>query len=327
VLRSDLEKAFAEGKKDATRNLSGAAIQVISKHLPNFIGGSADLDPSTKTAIKGSAGVQSPEFSGRNLHFGVREHAMGSLVNGLAYTGAWIPYSATFLVFSDYMRPPMRLAALSHLQSLFLFTHDSFWVGEDGPTHEPIEQIMSLRLMPGMHVYRPADGLEVALCYWAALNRRKGPSTLIFTRQNVTPLTRPASFSSDDILKGGYIVSDDPQAKVVLVATGSEVNVAVDAAKELSSAGVAARVVSMPCVEAFREQPKAYVDSVLGSLPRVTIEAGCTTGWASIVGGEVLSLGIDHYGASAPGEELAERFGFSGKIVAEKVKSWMASRG
>lgn len=327
ALKDELVATFKDAKKDATRNLSGAAIQVLAKHMPHFIGGSADLEPSTKTLIKGSKDVQPESFDGRNIRFGVREHAMGSIVNGLAYTKSWIPYSATFLVFSDYMRPVMRIAALSHIQSLYVFTHDSFWVGEDGPTHEPIEHVMSMRLIPGVHLFRPADGLEVGMCYWAAVSHKKGPSVLVFTRQNLTPLERPQAFKPDDILRGGYVVRDVASPKAVVVATGSEVALAVDAAKELDKEGLSLRVVSMPCVEAFKAQDKSYRDSVLpDGVPRISVEAGVTTGWATILGGETFSIGIDHYGASAPGEELAERFGFSVPEVSKKIKGFMTGR-
>ena len=323
-LKEELLAAFKEPKKDATRNLSGTALQVIAKKIPYLVGGSADLDPSTKTAIKDGGSVQKNAFEGRNIFFGVREHAMGSIVNGLALTGAWIPYSATFLVFSDYMRPVMRLASLSHIQSLFIFTHDSFWVGEDGPTHEPIEHVMSLRLIPRMHVYRPADGLEVAMCYYAALMRKDGPSTFIFSRQNLTPLDRPASFKPDDVLKGAYVVHEAKDAKAVLVSTGSELNAAVEAAKQLAAEGKPITVVSMPCAEVFLEQDEAYKQKILPkNLPRITLEAGSTLGWDSIVGGNALTLGLDHFGASAPGEVLAEKFGFTAEKVKERIlKGW-----
>lgn len=327
ALKDELIATFKEGKKDATRNLSGKVIQIMAKHMPHFVGGSADLEPSTKTLIQGAKDVQPETFDGRNIRFGVREHAMGSIVNGMAYTKSWIPYSATFLVFSDYMRPVMRIAALSHIQSLYVFTHDSFWVGEDGPTHEPIEHVMSMRLIPGVHLYRPADGLETAMAYWSAAINKKGPSVLIFTRQNLAVLERPASFTPDDILKGGYVVTDAPSPKAVLVATGSEVALAVDAAKELAKEGLSIRVVSMPCVESFKEQDQSYRESVIPTgLPRISLEAGVTTGWANILGGETFSIGIDHYGASAPGEELAKRFGFSPEEVSKKVKGWMSTR-
>lgn len=323
-LKSDLLSAFSEPKKDATRNLSGKAIQVIAKNVPFFVGGSADLEPSTKTLIKDTTDISAKSFAGRNIRFGVREHAMGAMVNGLAYGQNWIPYSATFLVFSDYMRPTVRLAALSHLQSLFIFTHDSFWVGEDGPTHEPIEHVASLRLIPNLNVYRPADGLEVAMCYLAALENKKGPSTLIFTRQNLAPLEREPSFKPEDILNGAYIVSGSDCSETVIVATGSEVSLASEAAKILKSKGKSSRVVSMPCVETFRKQDKATQEKLIPSkAKKISIEAGVTCGWERIVGSDALLIGIDHYGASAPGEILAQKFGLTGPTVADKILNWL----
>lgn len=325
-LKDELLAIFKEPKKDATRNLSGAAIQVIAKYVPGFVGGSADLDPSTKTAIKGGGDVSHENFAGKNIHFGVREHAMGSLANGLAYTQAWIPYTATFLVFSDYMRPAMRVGAISHLQALYIFTHDSFWVGEDGPTHEPIEHVMSLRLIPNMRVLRPADGVEVAMCYYAALTHKHGPSTLIFSRQNLPSLTRPASFSPDDVLKGGYILKESSQPKLVLVATGSEVGAAVEAATMLEAEGHSVQVVSMPCVELFTAQSSAYKAELFPAGARIAVvEAGVTLGWSSILGRDALAIGIDHYGASAPGEILAEKFGFTGQAIKERIAAWIES--
>lgn len=325
-LREELLAAFKEPKKDATRNLSGKAIQVIAKHMPGFVGGSADLDPSTKTAISGGGRVGHEGYSGKNIHFGVREHAMGSMANGLAYTRAWIPYTATFLVFSDYMRPAMRVGAISHLQSLYIFTHDSFWVGEDGPTHEPIEHVMSLRIIPNLHVFRPADGVEVAMCYYAALQRQNGPSSLIFSRQNLAPLTRPSTFSPDDVLKGAYVVKESAAPALVVVATGSEVATAVEAAALLESEGVAVRVVSMPCVEAFKAQPASYREQLLPKGVRTAVvEAGTTVGWSSLLERDLLAIGIDHYGASAPGEVLAEKFGFTPSAVAAKLKAFTAA--
>lgn len=324
ALKDELLQAFKEPKKDATRNLSGKAIQVIAKHLPGFVGGSADLDPSTKTAIVGGGRVGHEGYGGKNIHFGVREHAMGSIANGLAYTKAWIPYTATFLVFSDYMRPAMRVGAISHLQSLYIFTHDSFWVGEDGPTHEPIEHIMSLRVIPHLNVYRPADGVEVAMCYYGALQRTNGPSTLIFSRQNLAPLTRPSSFSPDDVLKGGYVVKECEAPKLVVVATGSEVSTALEAAALLEVEGLPIRVVSMPCVEIFKEQPATYREQVLPKgIKTAVVEAGTTIGWSTLLDRDLLAIGIDRYGASAPGEVLAEKFGFTPSAVKAKLKAYV----
>lgn len=320
-LKDELLACFKEPKKDATRNLSGKAIQVIAKHVPGFVGGSADLDPSTKTAISGGGRVGHDGYSGKNIHFGVREHAMGSIANGLVYSGAWIPYTATFLVFSDYMRPAMRVGAISHLRALYIFTHDSFWVGEDGPTHEPIEHVMSLRLIPNMRVFRPADGVEVAMSYYAALTHQHGPSTLIFSRQNLPALNRPATWSPDDVLKGAYIIKESANPSLVIVATGSEVSVAIEAAAMLEAEGTAVRVVSMPCVELFRLQTEAYRDSLLPKgVPTAVVEAGTTYGWSDLLGRAVHAIGIDHYGASAPGEVLAEKFGFTAAAVKARLK-------
>jgi len=320
TLKDDLVKGLVDGKKDATRNISGKAIQIIAKNLPFFVGGSADLDPSTKTNIKDGGSVKPGDFAGKNIHWGVREHAMGAAVNGLAYQQCWLPFSATFLVFADYMRPAIRLAALSHLQSLFIFTHDSFWVGEDGPTHEPIEHLQSLRIIPNLSLYRPADALEVAMCYVAALNDKKSPSTLIFSRQNLPALERPSGFREDDILNGGYVVHAPEVTDRVIVATGSEVWVAVDAAKLLAAQGKPTRVVSMPCVDRFLKLDSAKRAAIIPvTAKKISVEAGITFGWERIVGSDGLTIGINHYGASAPGEVLAEKFGFTPAAVAEKA--------
>lgn len=316
-LAKELLAVFSDGKTDATRNLSGKAIQVLAKHLPWFIGGSADLEPSTKTLIKDTTDISRSSFSGKNIRFGVREHAMGAIANGLSYTKMWTPYTATFHVFSDYMRPTIRLAALSHLPTVFIFTHDSFWVGEDGPTHEPIEQTQSLRLIPNLHVWRPADGVETAMSYVGALSRKNGPSTLLFTRQNVPALKRKENFKPEDVLKGGYVVSGD-KPDIVLIATGSEVSLAVEAKEILKDLNIS--VVSMPCVELFLSQDKTYQESVLPPKAiKISIEAGVTWGWEKLTGGNC--IGLDHYGASAPGGEIAKRFGFTPEGIAEKVRS------
>ncbi len=311
-------------KKAGTRNLSSETLQFLSKEVPSLIGGSADLEPSTLTLIKGSTDISAEDFLGKNLRFGIREHAMGAIANGLAYTQAWIPYTSTFLVFADYMRPTIRLAAISHLQTLFIFTHDSFWVGEDGPTHEPIEQIMSLRIIPNLYVYRPADGLETALCYYAACQNKKAPSTLLFTRQAVEPLKRDPKVVPEDILKGGYVVSGSETKDLVLVGTGSEVSLAQAAAALLAESGTKARVVSLPCWELFFEQDESYRNSVIPDGARVvSMEAGSTFGWERIIGSNGLKIGVDRYGASAPGAVIAEKFGFTPKAVTERIKAWL----
>lgn len=324
ALATELWATLSKAGKDATRNLSGQALQIISKHVSSFIGGSADLEPSNKTLIKGGADISPENFAGKNIRFGVREHGMGAIANGLAYTRAWIPYTATFLVFADYMRPPIRLAALSHLQSLFIFTHDSFWVGEDGPTHEPVEQLASLRLIPNLYVFRPADGREVAAAYLSALALKNRPSTLLFTRQNLTPLAGDHDISLSEIQRGGYVVSGSATKELVLIGTGSEAGVAADTAKLLAERGIAARVVSIPCVEQFLEQDQSYRDSVIPpQAKKVLIEAGVFAGWEKIVGTAALPITLEHYGASAPGELLAEKFGFSPAIVRDRISAWL----
>ncbi|RMD83855.1 MAG: transketolase [Candidatus Dadabacteria bacterium] len=326
ALKAELcECGVAQKKASATRNISGELLQLISSHMPGFIGGSADLEPSNKTLIKGSSDISKDDYSGKNLRFGVREHAMGAIANGLSYSGAWIPYTATFLVFSDYMRPAIRIAALSGIQTLFIFTHDSFWVGEDGPTHQPVEHIMSLRLIPNLYVFRPADGLECAMSYWAALKIKDKPSALLFTRQGVPPIERERDFDSDNILKGGYVVTGRECTSLVIVATGSEVSLAVAAAKLLQRDGIAVRVVSMPCWELFFEQSEEYRESIIpAGSKRVSIEAGVTTGWERFTGHRGLNIGWDSFGASAPGKVLAEKFGFSPEQVAERIKNFVS---
>ena len=325
TLKDDLLKTFADNKKEATREMSYKALNVISPAVPSFIGGSADLDPSTKTTIKGGGDVEPPLYGGKNIRFGVREHAMGGAANGLANTQSWIPYTATFHVFSDYMRPTLRLAALSHIQTLFIFTHDSFWVGEDGPTHEPIEQTASLRLIPNLYTFRPADGTEVAMSYYFALTKKDRPSALLFSRQSVTPLERPAGTTPEDVLKGGYIAYGSDNTDLVIVATGSEVNAAVEAAKGIeASKKIKVRVVSMPCVELFMEQPKAYQEKIIPTKSKkVSVEAGTTIGWERIVGQDALLIGINHFGASAPGEVLADKFGFTAAKVQARIEAWL----
>ncbi len=333
--------AAVGNKSDATRSLSGAVIQKATALVPALVGGAADLEPSTKTGIKGGgsiirASVESDQladksFGGRNLHFGIREHAMGSISNGMVLFGGWQCFSATFLVFSDYMRAPIRLAALSKIPSIFIFTHDSFWVGEDGPTHQPIEHLWSLRLIPDLHVWRPADGLETALAWAHAVQCPDGsvPSVLILTRQKVPAFDRPKGFTLRDVWKGGYVIAEAANGKpdLVLLATGSEVGPAVDAKGRLEKAGKNVRVVSLPCIERFKKQPADYRASVLpAGVPRVSIEAGRTDAWYQFVGEGGLALGIDHFGHSAPGEVLADKFGMTGEKIAGRIQSWLAEK-
>ena len=316
--------ASIEGKDGATRALSGTVLQKAAALLPSLVGGSADLAPSNNSDIKGSASIQAGAFGGRNLHFGIREHAMGAVMNGMALYGCFIPYGATFLVFSDYCRPAIRLSALMKQQAIYIFTHDSFFVGEDGPTHQPIEHVASLRLIPDLQVIRPADGLETALAWQSALEKKDGPTALILTRQKLPVIDRGAA-SNADIRKGGYVVST-PAGKpdVVVMASGSEVHVAVEAAAKLAVDGIACRIVSVPCLESFMAQSQEYRSQVLpAGVPRVAFEAGRGESWGRLIGCDGLFIGIEHFGASAPDKVLAEQFGFTTPQVAESIKVFL----
>lgn len=327
TLSAELIARLGGGKKSATRELCGEAIQVIAKSLPGFVGGSADLEPSNKTLIKNGGEVQASDFSGRNLRFGVREHGMGAIANGLAYTQSWIPYTATFLVFSDYMRPAIRIAAIAKLQTLFIFSHDSFYVGEDGPTHQPIEHITSLRAIPNLNVLRPADGLEVAACFIDALENQSGPSALLFTRQGVPALERERETSLAEIRRGGYVLTGSAVSDLVICATGSEVSLAVQVAAKLAASNQLARVVSLPSVENFLAQDKSYRESIIPpQSKRVVIEAGSTYGWERVVGSDALLIGIDNFGASAPAGVLAEQFGFVADNISKRISSFCGTR-
>jgi transketolase len=326
----ELEKTLLAGvgqtKPEATRSLSGKIIQTLAEHMPNFVGGSADLESSTKTLIKNSTEIQKDNFSGRNIRYGVREHAMGAIANGLAYEGMWLPMVSTFLVFSDYLRPTIRLAALSKQQVLYVFTHDSIWVGEDGPTHEPIEQIASLRLIPNLYVFRPADGLETSVSYLAALKKTTAPSAIICSRQDLPAIPRQANFDSKQILRGGYVVKDSPDCELTLVATGSEVSLALEASEILLTQGTNCRVVSLPCVDLFMEQDEEYRSSVIPvTQPAISIEAGVTAGWHKVLGPVSFAIGIDTFGDSAPGQVLAEKYGLVPEKIALKVQTLIAT--
>jgi transketolase len=316
--------AVVAGKDGATRALSGTVLQKVAALIPSLVGGSADLSPSNNSDIKGSPSVQTGNFAGRNLHFGIREHAMGAVINGMALYGCFIPYGATFLVFADYCRPAVRLSALMGQQAIYIFTHDSFFVGEDGPTHQPIEHVASLRLIPGLQVIRPADGVETALAWQAAL-QYAGPTALILTRQKLPVIGRPASFTPADALKGGYVVSTPTTVPaVVIMASGSEVHVAVEAAALLASEGITARVVSVPCLETFLAQSAEYRSQVLpAGIPRVAFEAGRGMPWGSLIGCDGLFIVVEHFGASAPDKVLAEQFGFTAPQVAERIAAFL----
>jgi transketolase len=307
----------------ATRSASGVVMNAISKSVPAFIGGSADLAPSTRTILDDRGHIGNGDFSGNNLHFGVREHAMGAVANGISLHGGAIPYTATFLVFSDYMRPSIRLGAIMGQQVIYVFTHDSIGVGEDGPTHQPIEHLMALREIPGLVVSRPADATETVEVWRAAMARQDGPTVMAFTRQNLPVLDRSVLSPASGVLKGGYILwesGDSPQ--VVIMATGSEVHIALEAGQSLESEGIAARVVSMPSWEVFDEQTKEYRDSVLppSLRARVSVEAGTTKGWERYVGLDGASVGMSGYGASAPAAVLYENFDITAKRVADEAR-------
>ncbi|MFO0591830.1 MAG: transketolase [Polyangiaceae bacterium] len=315
-------------KDAATRVQSGLIEQKVAALVPGLVGGSADLNPSTKTYIEGSPAVSAKDFSGRNIHFGIREHAMGSFVNGLAVTDGFIPFGSTFLVFSDYMRPAIRLAALSHIQSLFVFTHDSVYLGEDGPTHQPVEHFWALRLIPNLDVYRPCDAMECAGAWAHGLSRPHGPTAFALSRQKLTNLPRPEGWDPKSMLRGAYTIAESEGAPtIVIVATGSEVEVAVGAKKLLDAQGERVRVVSMPCVEAFRRQDAAYRDSLLpAGATRVAVEIGVTEPWYGIIGRDGLVIGHDDFGASAPDKELQKQFGFLPETVAAKIRAFRGGK-
>jgi transketolase len=311
---------FAAGEKIATRSASGKVLNALAPALPTLLGGSADLAPSNNTYLAGLGDFQADNRSGRNLRFGVREHAMGGILNGLAVHGGVMPYGGTFFVFSDYMRPAMRLAALSRIPVVYVFTHDSIGLGEDGPTHQPVEHLASLRAMPNLTVIRPSDANETALAWRVALERKEGPTALVLTRQNLTVLDRTVLGAAEGLTRGGYVVSDPPAgtADVILIGTGSEVEIAMEAAAALAAEGVAARVVALPCWELFEAQDESYRASVLPPeiKARVAVEAGSTFGWERYIGDEGVAVGIDHYGASAPADVLYREFGITAENVA-----------
>jgi len=317
---------FGEKDAQATRQASGKALNAIAARVPELIGGDADLSVSTSTSLKDGGSFDGQTGAGRNIHFGVREHAMGAIANGIAYHGGLRTFVATFFCFSDYMRPAVRLAALNELPVTFVWTHDSIALGEDGPTHQPVEHLMSLRAMPGLAVMRPADPNETAEAWRFAIEQRHRPVALVLSRQKLPVIDQAAARGT---ARGAYVVADPAQGKPValLLATGSEVSVAVAAQKLLASEGIPARVVSMPCWELFAEQDAAYRASVLPPdvRTRVSIEAGVTLGWERWLGDGGSAVGLDRYGASAPGEVNLEKLGFSAENVAARVRSLLAT--
>jgi transketolase len=325
---ADLAAKLLEGmdQADATRKLSQAVIQKAAALVPALLGGSADLGESNLTDVKGGGSVAPGDYAGRNIHFGIREHAMGAIANGIAYDGLGIPLTATFLQFSDYMRPPIRLAALSKLQVAFVFTHDSIFLGEDGPTHQPVEHLTALRAIPDLHVVRPADGLETAAAWAHALERRDGPTALVLTRQKLAKLQRDGAFDPKAFATGGYVVQDAPGAKVTVIATGSEVATAQAALGLLAKRGVAARLVSMPCLSCFEAQPKALQDAIVPPTHRVAVvEAARGLEWGWLAGRDGLLVGVQRFGASAPEKALAAEFGLTPEQVAGKIAGWLGA--
>lgn len=316
-------------KPEATRVSSGSIIQKAAAEVDFMVGGSADLEPSVKCHIKSETSVLPGSYSGRNLHFGIREHAMGAIMNGIALYGMFVPYGATFLVFSDYMRGAVRLSALMGVQVVYIFTHDSIFLGEDGPTHQPIEHIPSLRLIPGLSVIRPADALETAAAWFYALKRKDGPTALILSRQNLKQLHKDPSI--DDLNKasmGGYVMLDGGQnPDAVIMASGSEVSLAVAASELLYKDGVNIRVVSVPSVELFEKQSEDYKKSVVpDNLPVIAVEASNSRDWDRFIKGRGFVIGMTSFGSSAPSEILAEKFGFTPEAIADKIRRYLIEK-
>ncbi|RMG41292.1 MAG: transketolase, partial [Methanobacteriota archaeon] len=295
----------------------------LAGKIQNMIGGSADLGPSNKTVISDSDSFSPSNYAGRNIHFGVREHAMGAILNGMALYGGVIPYGGTFLVFTDYMRPAIRLAALMGIRPIYVFTHDSIGLGEDGPTHQPVEHLASLRAIPNLLVIRPADANEVSEAWKIALKEKKRPVALALTRQGVPTLDRTKYAPAEGASRGAYVLyetSENPE--LIIIATGSEVHIALQAAHKLEQDGKAVRVVSMPCMELFEEQDDDYKEKVLPKSirKRVIIEAGVSFGWHQYAGDEGVIIGIDRFGASAPYKIIYEKFGLTADSVVEKAR-------
>lgn len=311
----------------ATREASGKVLNAIAPHLPTLIGGSADLTPSNNTFLKEFPVFQSKRFDGRNVHFGVREHAMGAILNGMALTDGIIPYGGTFMVFSDYMRPPIRLAALMRIRPIYVFTHDSIGLGEDGPTHQPVEQIMALRLIPNITVIRPSDANETAVAWKFAIEHTSGPVVLALTRQKIPTLDRTRFPSADGLLRGAYsLTHESGNPQIILIASGSEVSLALAAADALVKENVAVRVVSMPSWELFEKQSDEYKERVFPSSVknRIAIEAGSPIGWERYVGDAGDIVGIRTFGASAPYQTIMMEYGFTVEHVVSKAKGMLA---
>jgi transketolase len=335
---ADIPSFPADARGAATRVASGKVMSAIAPRLPTLVGGSADLDPSTHTMLKGLGDFENPtqaegdvqgsagggwNYAGRNLHFGVREHGMGAVLNGMAAHGGIIPFGATFLIFSDYMRPPMRLAALMELHTIYVFTHDSIGLGEDGPTHQPVEQLANLRAVPRLVVIRPGDANETVVAWRVAIETRGRPVALVLSRQAVPTLDRSQFAPADGLRRGAYVLADAPDGRpdVILIASGSELSLAVGARQKLLEQAVRARVVSMPSWELFDAQPRDYRDSILPPAvrARLAVEAGSPQGWHRYVGDGGDVLGVDRFGASAPGPTVLREYGFTVENVTRQA--------
>jgi len=320
---ADLPSFTRKDGATATRAASGKVLNAIAPKLPELVGGSADLAGSTITLLKGTGDFAAGRYAERNFHFGIREHGMGAVLNGLCYHQGFIPYGGTFLIFSEYMRPPIRLAALSHLRPIYVFTHDSIGLGEDGPTHQPIEQLAALRAIPNMTVIRPSDATEVVEAWRAAITHHGGPVALVLTRQKMQIIDRTKYAPAAGLHQGGYVLADAKSGEpaVVLIGTGSEVELVIGAHEQLAAEGVAARVVSMPCLEFFAKQPQAYRDAVLPpDVPRLAVEAGVPQPWYRWIGANGAMLGIEKFGASAPYQRIYQEYGLTVENVVKKAK-------
>ncbi|MBW2525097.1 MAG: transketolase [Deltaproteobacteria bacterium] len=325
-LLDELLKVAPTDQEAATRNYAGIVEQKVAELVPALVGGSADLTPSVKTTIKGAATICKGEWAGRNLHYGIREHAMGAFTNGLALSGGFLPFTSTFLVFIDYMRPAMRMAALTKLQCVFVFTHDSLYVGEDGPTHQPVEHYWAQRIIPNLDVVRPADAIECAGAWAYAARRTDGPTVMLLTRQKVPNLPRPEGFDPERMMRGAYVFDEAAGGKpdAVIIATGSELPLAVGAKPLLQKKGKRVRVVSGFCWDQFERQDQAYRESVLPpGVPRAFVEFGVTKPWRGVVGEQGLLIGWDDFGMSAPYKVIGEKLGMSPEGVAGKVEQWL----
>ena len=309
---------FTKQPKEATRQSSANTLEVLCAAAPELIGGSADLTGSNLTKTKAMQAVKAPDYSGSYIYYGIREHGMGAIMNGIALHGGFIPYGGTFLVFTDYCRPAIRLSALMQQRVIYVMTHDSIGLGEDGPTHQPVEHLASLRAIPNLLVMRPADAVETLECWQTALESTTAPSILALSRQAV-PAVRKEGIENLSA-KGGYIISPAENPKVTIMATGTEISTAIEAQTKLKAEGIAADVVSMPCFELFDKQPEAYKKSIFRAPLRVAIEAAIKQGWEPYLGEKGIFVGMEGFGASAPAPELYKQFGITADNVVKKVK-------